>query len=110
MKLWLDDWREVPDGPEWMWAKTWQEAVAFLDAHEFDEISLDHDLGLLSFQELKTNNGRVVDERTGYHVLMYIVRKHLAGDKIPIGNIHVHTDNPVARERMLGVIDRYLTE
>lgn len=43
MRLWHDDVRPAPEG--WTWARTNAEAVAYLDANEVEEISLDHDLG-----------------------------------------------------------------
>lgn len=45
MKVWLDDVRTPPDDT-WQWAKTSDEAIAFLRYESVSIISLDHDLGL----------------------------------------------------------------
>lgn len=94
IKIWVDDVREAPRG--WHWAKTYTEAVEMIETLNWTEISLDHDLG-------DTQDGR---EFTGYDVLLYIVEKAWNGESV--GIVHIHTANPVGRERMLGTIQRYL--
>ena len=97
LKIWLDDIRPAPEG--WTWVKTYQEASLCLAVWKWSVISLDHDLGDY------VDNGR---ECTGYDVLMRIVEMKLAGHEV--GRVLVHSTNPVAQERMLGVIARYLDD
>lgn len=44
MRLWHDDIRPAPEG--WMWARTNAEAIERLETGAYDELSMDHDLGL----------------------------------------------------------------
>lgn len=90
MKVWLDDWGDPPAG--WVHVRTPEEAIALLRAGEVEEISLDHDLGLL------TTEGK---EWTGYAVLEWLEREVATGTAafdIPI--ISIHSANPVGRKRM----------
>lgn len=48
-KLYVDDWRAAPEG--WNLARTVEEAIAALDAQDFDEVSLDFMIG----DDFKTN-------------------------------------------------------
>ena len=89
MKLWLDDVREAPKG--WVWAKTAQVAKDLLDSCEFEQISLDHDLG---------------DEGcgTGYDVVCHLENKAYEGHPIP-QIIEIHSANPVGIARMRAGIE-----
>lgn len=99
LNLWVDDIR-LPPAKNYMWAKIYDKAVALIDEFSFDIISLDHDLG-----DYSGPDGR---EMTGYDVLMFIVEQKLA-NLLPIYTIvTVHSANPVAIDRMSGVIERYL--
>lgn len=84
-KLWVDDVRPPPSD-EWVWAKSYRQALSLLEQYrwEFDIISLDHDLG-----------GR----KTGYDLLCKIEARVVEyfNYKPFVG---VHTANPVAREKM----------
>lgn len=88
MKLWVDDLRPRPD-ESWGLVKTSKEALAVLK--EFpgfvSEISLDHDLG-------------------GNDTTRSIVRWMAANDEWP-DIVRVHTQNPVGREWLEGMIERY---
>ena len=41
-KLFVDDLRHLPDGPEWTLARTFHEAIFKLELLQFEEVSLDH--------------------------------------------------------------------
>ena len=90
MKIWLDDIRPAPDG--WVWVKNYEEAIELICGPEnFDEISLDHDLG---------------DGPTGYNVVCCIEGLVGAGfwrKKIPV--FHIHSANPVGRKNMQRAIE-----
>jgi hypothetical protein len=96
MHLWLDDLRPAPDG--WVWAKSALEAIRILDAETVECISLDHDLG-----------DTAVPEMTGYNVALHLAQRAFDGKPIP-GAVFIHTANPVGRERIEGVIRRYLPQ
>lgn len=81
MKLWIDDVRPAPKG--WTWAKTLQEASHLYFTNEIEEISFDHDLG--------------GDETT--RPLADLIECYATqGYKPP--KWHVHSANPVGRERL----------
>lgn len=100
-KLWIDDVRPAPDD-SWDIARTYNEAIEKLKKFHYNTISFDHDLG--DFRE----DGR---EMTGYDILMWVVERlqnDLAGERLPT-QYNVHSANPVAQQRMNGVIERYLS-
>jgi len=85
MKVWLDDIRNAPKGwNHYFWP---EDVYPLLANNLISEISLDHDLG---------NDSR----GTGYDILNYI-EKNLVENNIQPPKIYVHTQNPVAKQRML---------
>ena len=96
MKLWLDDVR-----PPWKygyigytWAKTCDEAIAFLKTGNVTFISLDHDLSE------KATMGDWENEKTGYTVVCWMEENNVW----PINGCQVHSMNPVGAKRMLSII------
>jgi hypothetical protein len=90
MKLWVDDERPAPDG--WVWAKTSDEAIAHLihaDGFDvpMDAMSLDHDLG---------------GEDTTRPIVLWLCENDWWPERV-----YVHTANPVGREWLEGMVDRY---
>ena len=90
-KLWLDDCRPAPEG--WDWHFHVDDMIddmqrLFNKNKEIEMISLDNDLGEC--------------EKEGYKILDW-----LESLQIPITfGIHIHSANPVARERMRAIIER----
>ena len=93
-KFWLDDIRSAPEG--YLWFQTAESLIEMLKNYynsqpivdKVVEISLDNDLG----------EGRM----EGYQVLDW-----LESLLIPVEfSIHIHSANPVARERMRTIIER----
>lgn len=80
MKLWVDDERPAPDDT-WTLARSSDEAVLHLIMRNWDEISLDHDLG---------------GDDTGFLVLDWMIHEGVWPKTLTI-----HTSNPPARKRML---------
>lgn len=97
-KLWIDDIRPSPD-ETWDIATTYNEAIDKLTKFKYRLVSFDHDLG--DFQ-----NGR---EMTGYDILLWIVEQKMNGRPVP-QQYNIHSANPVGRDRMKGVIERYLQQ
>ena len=98
-KLWLDDIRPKPDdelGVKWLWYKTAEDMMVDLcsylnwqpQSNQIELISLDNDLGEGNME--------------GYKVLDWLESLLIY---VPFG-IHIHTANPVARERMRAIIQR----
>lgn len=85
-KLWLDDERPEPDDG-WVRAKTAGFAVMLLATTEFDEISLDHDLG-------SETSG------TGYDVACWLEEEAMSNPQFLIPIVHIHTANAGARKKM----------
>lgn len=84
MNVYVDDLRDCPEG--FTIARTFEEAVALLEQHEVDILSLDHDLG-------EDAEGNLLP--TGYDLVKYFCEHGLRANKI-----YLHTDNPVGRENM----------
>lgn len=100
MRLWLDDVREP-----WRhgfiiseWAKTYEQAIAFLKTGEVTLASLDHDLSVEA-----TMGEPKPEEKTGYDVVCWME----ANNVWPRYGVFVHSMNPVGRARMQGVIDKH---
>lgn len=98
--LWLDDLRDpnvyytpLPELPQFvLWVETAPAAVLALQTTDWDEVSLDHDLG---------DDPGAGD---GYDVLLWIESEvRLNNYKPP--KMTVHTSNPVARQRMQKAIE-----
>lgn len=87
MKVWLDDLRPAPKG--WVHVKTSQEALDFLTDNQdkVTTVSFDHDLG---------------GDDTSRRVVLWMCEN----DWFP-PVLHVHTANPVGREWLEGMINRY---
>ena len=100
MKIWLDDRRAPPDS-SWVWVDSAQAMNDMLanSALNVEAISLDHDLG---------------DEKlygNGYQVLLYIEERVFRDRDYAPPHVSIHTDNPVALEKMhaaLASISRFL--
>lgn len=93
MKIWIDDIRTPPDD-DWKWAKTSDNAIQWLIAaeslgHTVEVMSLDHDLG--------------GDDTTRFVVLWLC-----ENGGWPV-EVRVHSSNPVGREWLEGMIERYKT-
>jgi len=89
-KLWLDDVRPAPN-PQWEHVTTAGEAIAVLSAawEQFDEVSLDHDLG--------------EGVPTGYAVACYIEEQVAKGKTPP--HLMCHSDNPPGAKRIRAAFD-----
>lgn len=98
MKMWLDDIRTPPTS-EWVWAKTYEDAVSLIEENGLPEhISFDHDLG-------------DSEAKTGYDLAKWIVNADLDG-KIDISSTWtytLHTANPVGRENIRSLLDNYMS-
>lgn len=92
MRVWLDDVRPMPPGYD-VHVKTPQEAIGLIKSGKVTKISLDHDLGMDNY--VKPNNG--------YDVACYLEEVAYYGLVAPI-KIHIHTDNPVGREKMKAAV------
>lgn len=87
MKLWLDDVREPPaEWESYFWASNAPVAIEALATMEFDEVSLDHDLGPPEAGE-------------GYDVLLWIEERVRLDGYVP-PKMSVHSANSPARARM----------
>lgn len=95
MKLWIDDMRSQPDA-SWIRAYTSRGAIAALERFSnpawyllpHEEIALDHDLG---------------GDDTTRPVVLWMIEHGFKFDKYTI-----LTANPVGREWLEGMIERYL--
>jgi hypothetical protein len=84
---------------EWMVARTWIEVCELIDTYGMpDFISFDHDLGP---EEIYL---------TGYKIAQEIVNKDISGEwAIPENfSFYVHSQNPVGRQNIEGLLNRYL--
>lgn len=95
LRLWIDDVREPPDHT-WDWVTTSEAAIATLDFFSSpgmlwcprEIISFDHDLG---------------GDDTTRPVVLWMIENGVRFEQYK-----VHSANPVGREWLLGMIERYL--
>ena len=87
MRLWVDDLREPPS-PSWVWAQDSGEAIEALGSLDVEEMSLDHDLG---------------GDDTSRRVVLWLCCNP---DRWPPA-VNVHSANPVGRNWLIGMVDRY---
>lgn len=85
MKLYVDDVREAPEG--WVLARDYRHSVLMFQMMTVDELSLDHDLG---------------GELDGYDIAQWIVEYGIWPR-----HIYCHSMNPVGRENILALLERY---
>jgi len=106
LRLWVDDVRPAPG--DWLWVKSYDEAIAAMTCTVITEISLDHDLGMevtgagdagiLVGKENQT-------AKTGYDIACWIERSVMLGNMdAPV--MRCHSANPVGRRRIEQVIEK----
>lgn len=91
-KLWVDDERLPP--ADWIWLKTVNDVIAFLQNNSTDEdilISLDHDSG-----DFYQCGGDYIN------ILNYLEAHEINADRLIF---HLHTMNPVGRQNMQRIIE-----
>lgn len=91
MKLWLDDIRPAPGG--WHWVKNSAEAIVFYSCYApyITEMSLDHDLGEDDTSIKFLNVLEVMDQQ----------------GTLPMFSWGIHSQNPVGRENMQRIMQRF---
>lgn len=100
-KIWLDDLRPAPDG--YMWFKSVNDAKSFIDSKKdrlcIFMLDLDHDLGDYAYDG--GDAIRLIEWLlwNGYHEMNWI--RFI---------FNFHTMNPVGRENMKALVDRYFKE
>ena len=107
--LWLDDLRAAPPG--WHHARTVAEAVvAIQSVGPCEKASLDHDLGCIgpaagcpACQPGALRDTLHIDAPNGKAFVIWIIEQNRWPKEKPT----VHSQNPVGRETMEGLIDRY---
>lgn len=86
MYLYLDDIRS-PKYRNFYVTQCYQDCIDMIKNNKIEYLSLDHDLG---------------EEKTGYDVAKFLVQE---GIKIPV--INIHSANPVGRDNIVQLINRY---
>lgn len=96
MRLWIDDLR-TPPADDWTWVQTSAAALWYLDIWIRDgigvdglTISFDHDLG---------------GDDTTRPVMLWLCDNDVG---VWIDEVRIHTANPVGREWLQGMTERYL--
>ncbi len=90
MRIWIDDIRQSPEG--WSWCISSEEAIHIFKyclAYKIpvEEVSFDHDLG---------------GEDSTRRVILWMCENEFWPEKV-----YVHTQNPVGREWIVGMVNRY---
>ena len=98
-KLYLDDVRPIPEG--WIGMRCFHSFTLFIKDHGLpQEISFDHDLGVIEdTMDLALN---------GYDCARWLLDKYQ--DETNNIKIHVHSANPVGRERIINLFRDYRSE
>jgi hypothetical protein len=113
--MWLDDMRPAPPG--WTHVKNVYEAKLLLLTGEVEFASLDHDLGMaeLCLRCTADDDGNFCTgcqcechdyyetAPTGYDLVKWMAETGIWSNNRPT----VHSANPVGRDNMIAVIDRY---
>lgn len=68
-------------------SRNYDDAINMLNMCKFNAIDLDHDLG---------------EEKTGYDICKYIIENNIKLDRV-----YIHTSNPVGRDNMKQLLERY---
>ena len=68
-------------------SRNYDDAINMLNMCKFNAIDLDHDLG---------------EEKTGYDICKYIIENNIKLDRV-----YIHTSNPVGRDNMKKLLERY---
>lgn len=92
IKLFVDDWREAPEG--WHWARTITEAVRLLEAGFVEVVSLDHDI-------VKSATGMDFSDENFSTVARYLAV--LPPDRLPV-RVYIHTANPEGAKLMMAML------
>lgn len=98
MKLWVDDERRAPEG--WVWATRPAEAISALATGAVTHLSLDHDLGI------DPTTGEAITARPIMLWLCEMSTTHPQQRYWP-DQVCVHSQNPVGRQWLEAMIDRY---
>lgn len=90
MKIWLDDIRPAPEGH--VWCKSVNEAITVIEENKnnIEVLDLDHDLGDYAY-----------DGGDAIKLLDYLAERET------FYPVEIHTANPVGRENMYRMLDRY---
>jgi hypothetical protein len=96
--LWLDDRRNPNEHGAIgaLWAKTYEDAIQYLETGKITIASLDHDLTLS--QTLGFTDGSY----TGYDLLLWMQEHDVWPEKV-----YVHSENKKGRRRMLDIIQKH---
>lgn len=106
MKLYYDDIR-YPPGPDWLWARTNEEAIRILETCNIQEASLDHDMGLHEYNPMEIDFAELSDDwcdpdHDGYTLALEMIELELVPPKITI-----HSWNPVGAKNMESVLKKH---
>lgn len=99
MKLYLDDIRSAPKG--WIQCRWPDEMFEYMLSNEVEEISLDHDLGDVSYSYLTA-------ERTGMDVLTWMEEQQNQDPLFHIPKIKIHSANAVRAKAMRKIAKRLM--
>ncbi|MGU8836267.1 cyclic-phosphate processing receiver domain-containing protein (plasmid) [Clostridium perfringens] len=88
INLYVDDLRDCPK--DFIIARTFNEAISILENYNINILSLDHDLGADS-------NNNILP--SGYDLAKYICEHGIL-----INKVYIHTDNPVGRDNIYSIL------
>jgi hypothetical protein len=109
-KLWVDDMRSAPEG--WDLAVSSAQALKMLQEKTYDVVSLDHDLGWLTLEEMRAKidaieaKGGTPGEYDTIDTTRPIVLHWCETNTWP-DEVTIHSSNPVGRQWLQGMIDEY---
>ncbi len=103
IKLWVDDVRRPP-GDSWEWARTNDQAKAFLLRNDVVEASLDHDMGGHTVNPDDPESYFIAghSEDNGFRLVEWMVEKDIIPPKI-----RIHSWNPSGARRMANLLNDY---
>ena len=107
MRLWLDDIRDPAKWghPDFIWAKTAEEAIDYFRTGTVEFASLDHDL---TDEQMVRGGyyGEIYEDghKSGYDVVCWLEQHP---EFWPISGVVVHSANPAGRARMQQAIESH---
>ena len=93
INIFLDDLRDYPN--DFVVARNYRDCIDLLNNNRVKIMTFDHDLG---------------EEKTGYDVAKYIVEMGIENSDFWPQLIYIHTSNPVGRNNIYQLLDRYKPE
>ena len=105
-KLYLDDVR-TPNTEGWIIVRSFEDFVKWIEENGLpDEISFDHDLADIHYDQKSMKETFKYHEKTGYDAAKWL-SEYCWTNGIPIPTWNVHSANPVGRDNIIQLLKSF---